>query len=226
MRVSEKRANQARLNGAKSKGPNTPQGLDRCRKASVTHGAYIAQISTLPNEDQSQYEANWHSCLDQFAPRNYAETGVVALIADAIWRANRLYCAANAEVHSKMRAIRTGSSVNQTLSEIYLRAENASENVLRLESRARHFTREIARLISILDKMQNWGVSDKASRMSNEIIDNSMEKRDQPNKEEGEEKAKPAEPVPAAAPAEPAPARKPPQGTSKLSRKQRKLQKR
>ena len=36
------KADQARLNGAKSSGPKTPEGLQRCRQASVKHGMWVA----------------------------------------------------------------------------------------------------------------------------------------------------------------------------------------
>ncbi len=41
------KAEQARLNGSKSSGPNTPEGLQRCRQASIKHGMWVAEISTF-----------------------------------------------------------------------------------------------------------------------------------------------------------------------------------
>jgi hypothetical protein len=54
---SASRAESARINGAKSTGPTTPEGLDRARTAPLQHGIY-ASIETLnASVDPAHYEA-------------------------------------------------------------------------------------------------------------------------------------------------------------------------
>lgn len=166
------RAEQARVNGAKSTGPATKQGLERCRLASVKHGGYVAAVSVIPGEDPRQYEGMWLSLVDQYQPRNLAETTIVASLLDAIWRHRRLTRAANHETIRKMDAITNDSSIeHESIHDVHLRAETDAETVTRLEARARHHMREIAALQRILESMQKKTVSSEASQMSNEIID-------------------------------------------------------
>ena len=170
------RAEQARLNGAKSNGAKTPQGLERCRLSSVKHGAYVSAAAIIPGEDPKQYEAMWHSLIDQYQPRNIAELAIVCSIVDAIWRQRRLSRAANHEIQRQMQSIVNDSTLElNNTDDIHLRAETESAVVDRLESRARHQTREIARLEAILEKMQKRTVSDEASQMSNEILEEAAE---------------------------------------------------
>ena len=51
---SAKRSNQARLNGAKSRGPKTPQGQQKARLASLRHGLYATEetlLATIKTEE-------------------------------------------------------------------------------------------------------------------------------------------------------------------------------
>jgi len=206
------RAEQARINGAKSTGTKSKQGLERCRLASVKHGGYVSAYSIIPGEDPKQYEAMWHSLIDQYQPRNMAELAIVCSIVDAIWRQRRLSHAANVEIKRKMQTIAKDSTLDLANdSDIRLRAETESSVVDRLEARARHQTREIARLEAILDKMQKHAVSDEASQMSNEILAEAFDKVE----------SEAPKTAPAAPQTPPAPGKQPPKSEN-LPRKARK----
>ena len=165
------KAEQARVNGAKSTGPKTPEGLQRCREASVKHGLWVAHVSTFPHEDQVQYAAILTAANDQFRPRNMVEAAIVGLLADAIWRANRLANLANAGIDREMWLLKQQSSVPHSPGELHLLAEQASKTVPGLEARARHYTREINRLIDTLRKLQAFPVSMEASQVMNEMME-------------------------------------------------------
>ena len=165
------KAEQARINGAKSTGPKTPEGLQRCREASVKHGMWVAHISTFPHEDQVAYAAILTSANDQFRPRSCVESVIVGLLVDALWRAARLGALANSDIDREMWSIKRQTSTEHDADELHLLAEQASKSVQKLEARARHYTREIARLMAILRQMQALPVSLEASEVLNEMIE-------------------------------------------------------
>lgn len=84
------RSEQARINGAKSRGPKTPEGLERARTASIIHGLYTqdptlsATFSEVAYEElRAQYQSVWN-------PSNrYIADKVDDLVAIR-WELNRL----------------------------------------------------------------------------------------------------------------------------------------
>jgi len=165
------KAEQARINGSKSKGPKTPEGLQRCRQASVKHGLWVAHVSTFDHEAQVQYAAILTAANDQFRPRNMVEATIVGLLVDALWRAARLGGLANSGIDREMCLLKRQSSVPYGDRELHLLAEQASKTVPGLEARARHYTREISRLLDTLRKLQAFPVSEEASQVMNEMLD-------------------------------------------------------
>jgi hypothetical protein len=200
------KAEQARINGAKSTGPKTPEGLQRCREASVKHGMWVAHVSTFPHEDQVAYAALLTSATDQFRPRTCVESNIVGLLVDALWRAGRLSAMANSDIDREMFLIKRQTSTEHEAHELHLLAEQTSRTVQKLEARARHYTREIARLMAILRQLQALPVSLEASEVLNEMIELGTEEVPEPP---ADEVAQPANPV-----SEPPPARKPVQNAN------------
>jgi len=195
------KAEQARINGAKSTGPKTPEGLQRCREASVKHGMWVAHVSTFPHEDQVAYAALLTSANDQFRPRSCVESTIVGLLVDALWRASRLSALANADVDREMFLINRQTSTEHEAPELHLLAEQQSKTVQKLEARARHYTREIARLMAILRQLQTFPVSVEASEVLNDMLEIQTEEVPEPPAETAQEAPKPV--------SEPQPARKP-----------------
>jgi len=200
------KAEQARINGAKSTGPKTPEGLQRCREASVKHGMWVAHISTFPHEDQVAYAALLTSANDQFRPRSCVESTIVGLLVDALWRASRLSALANADIDREMWSINRQTSTQHEAAELHLLAEQASKSVQKLEARARHYTREIARLMGILRQLQAFPVSVEASEVLNEMIEIQTEEVPGPPAKSAQVAPKPA--------TAPQPARKPVQNAN------------
>jgi hypothetical protein len=212
------KAEQARINGAKSKGPTTPEGLQRCRQASVKHGMWVAQVSTLGHEAKMEYAALLTAANDQFRPRNCVEANIVGLLVDALWRAGRLGALANSDIDRQMWLIGRQANVEHESYELHLLAEQASKSVSQLEARARHYTREISRYLDLLKKLQNFAVSTEASQVLSDVIDLHTKEAPEPPTEAPKTVPKPAaesiKPAPAAEPV-----RKPVQSASNQTKK-------
>jgi hypothetical protein len=55
---SVNRSNQARVNGAKSRGPKTPQGKEKARSASLRHGLYATEETLRATTDTDEFQAS------------------------------------------------------------------------------------------------------------------------------------------------------------------------
>lgn len=102
------------------------------------------------------------------------ESSIVALLADAVWRAGRLGALANCEIYREGWVIETMTKEEPYLGmdDRLIHTERASRAAERVESRSRHYVREINRLIETLRKLQKWPVSGEASQ---ETVENEEE---------------------------------------------------
>ena len=71
---SQSKSQTARSNGAKSRGPVTPEGRAKSSGNRVRHGLRAKSI-VLPTESSAEFESLRDSYLDQFRP----QTGVLSL---------------------------------------------------------------------------------------------------------------------------------------------------
>jgi hypothetical protein len=196
------RSEQARRNGARSKGPTTQEGLDRCRQVNLTHGSYAAKLSILPHEDAEGYAALFAAAMDQFAPANAFECDLVHNMVDHKWRMSRLQSLATLEIQRTMMALKHNSPAGMTQSELQLRAELESPGVERLERRARYHAREMQRIVKLLtDLRKNKTTSVGTSQIMNKMLDQR------------------SAPRPSAPPPPPAPAPVPPESAGHEPRK-------
>jgi hypothetical protein len=83
------RAEASRINGAKSKGPITPEGRKTSNRNSSSHGLYAEQ-SVLPNEDPAHFAALLQSYVETYLPTDPVEEVIVGRIATMDWKFKRL----------------------------------------------------------------------------------------------------------------------------------------
>jgi hypothetical protein len=94
--TSSTKSKTARANGAKSRGPITPEGRARSSRNSVRHGlatraAALPPTSVvLPAESAADFQRLLDSYLDEFAPASPVEVELVETMAAARWRLRRL----------------------------------------------------------------------------------------------------------------------------------------
>ncbi|MBM3788568.1 MAG: hypothetical protein FJW30_29895 [Acidobacteria bacterium] len=165
------RSEQARINGAKSKGPRTNDGLRRCGQVNLTHGAYAATVTVLDHEDPDAYAAIWSAAHDQYRPANAYEGMIVDMIVDHAWNHQRLVNAGNVYLRQQMAANRDNSPAGQHDDECHVRAEIDARHIETLERRARHHAREHARAIKTLQEARKHSTSIAGSQNYNELKD-------------------------------------------------------
>ncbi len=161
----QKRAEQARINGAKSSGAKTPEGQAKARTAPLQHGLYATEVTLYTTIDQKQYaelRAHYHSV---WTPENkYIEDKVDDLVAYR-WELNRLREVRRqqmAEVFTDLR----------TVAEAELYATDKRNIFEKLDSRIRRCNMELSRierdLVRLTKHFKNDGASHKPIR-TNEI---------------------------------------------------------
>src|SRR4051794_5519305 len=77
------RAESARINGAKSRGPITPEGKKRSSQNSVKHGLLSRRIAPLIDDrgEQLDYEAYVAGFIEQYQPQTQTEVNLIELLA-------------------------------------------------------------------------------------------------------------------------------------------------
>jgi hypothetical protein len=85
---SQKQQHASRTNGAKSKGPKTPEGKNISKFNGVKHGLRAEQV-VLPGEDPAEFEAELQGWIDDWKPRSHTRAVLVERAAVASWRLRR-----------------------------------------------------------------------------------------------------------------------------------------
>lgn len=86
---TNRKAEAARRNGAKSHGPATPEGKARSCRNAVTHGLN-SKLIVLSTEDSAEFEQLKAEYWDYYKPVSHPECDLVNDIVAARWRLNRL----------------------------------------------------------------------------------------------------------------------------------------
>jgi hypothetical protein len=87
--VSSARAEASRKNGARSRGPVTPEGKARSARNALQHGLRAQKYVVLPDEDPAEFAALETALIDELAPQGVLQSILVGRIARAAWRLDR-----------------------------------------------------------------------------------------------------------------------------------------
>jgi hypothetical protein len=87
--MSLSRSEQARINGAKSRGPKTVEGKQRSRLSSLKHGLTSSTLVVLPEEHQHEYDEILAGFRESLQPQGSVEDALVLRLAQAHWRSLR-----------------------------------------------------------------------------------------------------------------------------------------
>jgi hypothetical protein len=87
--MSSLQSETARANGAKSRGPVTPEGRAASSRNSLRHGFTAASV-VLPTESSEDFQALLDSYTQQFHPQGGVEIDLIQTMAAARWRLRRI----------------------------------------------------------------------------------------------------------------------------------------
>jgi hypothetical protein len=104
------RSEQARVNGAKSRGPKTEDGRMKIADANTTHGLYRTSASVLSIESAQAFNHLRDAAFAQYRPRTIFEAQLVEEIVDCSWRINRLRLSATVEGNTAIEELRQGAT--------------------------------------------------------------------------------------------------------------------
>jgi hypothetical protein len=87
--VSNARAEASRRNGARSRGPKTPEGKARSAQNALKHGLRAQKHVVLPEEDVSEFAELEAALVAELAPVGALQTVLARRVAVAVWRLAR-----------------------------------------------------------------------------------------------------------------------------------------
>jgi hypothetical protein len=87
--VSNARAEASRRNGAKSRGPRTPEGKARSARNALKHGMRAEKYVLLADEDAAEFAAFQAALAEELAPVGALQSVLARRIAVAAWRLMR-----------------------------------------------------------------------------------------------------------------------------------------
>src|SRR5580658_186142 len=86
-----------RINGAKSRGPITPEGKLASSRNSLVHGL-LSQVIIFDGESADRFNALHDSLIDEFQPQTPTECGLVETMVVCRWRLMRVWILENSAV--------------------------------------------------------------------------------------------------------------------------------
>jgi hypothetical protein len=87
--ISEKRSRAALANGARSRGPVTPEGKAISSRNALRHGM-LATTLVLSNEDAETFKNHFYLLIERFSPVDDIEMSAIEEMAAAHWRLRRV----------------------------------------------------------------------------------------------------------------------------------------
>jgi hypothetical protein len=87
--VSNARAEASRKNGARSRGPKTPEGKARSAQNALKHGMRAQKYEVLPEEDAAEFAALEAALVEELAPAGALQAVLARRVAVAAWRLAR-----------------------------------------------------------------------------------------------------------------------------------------
>jgi hypothetical protein len=141
-RPERTKAESNRQNGAKSRGPITPEGKSASSQNALRHGEYAKDL-TLKKEDGEMYARTLASLEAEFKPQTDFEADLVLIMAHARWRTIRMWNFEKATLDQAIAAAaRSNTDDNATQLDLFAVAwQQLSDNTASLRMIDRHENR-------------------------------------------------------------------------------------
>ena len=147
--ISEKHSQAARANGARSRGPVTPEGKAISSRNAIRHGL-LAKTVVLSNEKAETFEALFYLLIERFSPVDDIELSAIEEMAAAHWRMRRVM----SMEHSILNAAILNDPDGETVSAFTDPAGQATLALLqRYEARFQHMYHRALRSLALLRKL-------------------------------------------------------------------------
>jgi hypothetical protein len=166
----------ARINGAKSTGPVTPEGKSISARNSLKHGLTSSRV-VLPHESQEEYEALESSYLKRLKPADAVERELVIEIAGSRWRLRRIEVMESALYKKAMREQKELLGADADPEEIRDAAyiEVAESKTMRTLSRhAAQLRRSYEKAWKELERLQQEDVEDELQNEPKTVLTEAM----------------------------------------------------
>ena len=118
------RAESARINGAKSRGAKTPEGMFRSQTARYKHGLYSTRGFMLPGESVEEFTELQTELRAYWQPMGFYDQTTVNQLAGNLWETFRLQAAKNDHIHDVRAAIALSAPKLRDDAKLNLMAEN------------------------------------------------------------------------------------------------------
>jgi hypothetical protein len=101
------RSEASRINGAKSRGPITPEGKAKSSQNAITHGLTASDICICV-ENPEEFNAFQQAYFDEFQPQTQVERDLVTEMVSAKWRQTRVWAYETALTDFRMEFMKAG----------------------------------------------------------------------------------------------------------------------
>ena len=109
---SLRRINASQANGARSHGPETPEGKRQSSQNALRHGL-LSDCVVLQCESREAFEALLSQHLEHFGPCNGVEFGMIEEMASSYWRLRRLWAIENSLLDESLAVEPAGDDVGR-----------------------------------------------------------------------------------------------------------------
>jgi hypothetical protein len=151
--ISEKRSQTARANGARSRGPVTPEGKAISARNALRHGL-LARTLVLLNENPKTFEDLFYLLVQRFSPVDDIEMSSIEEMAAAHWRMRRVMSMERAILDAGIERSRETNPAEQTADAFSDPANQATLVLLqRYEARFQNMYNRALRTLIALRKL-------------------------------------------------------------------------